>query len=87
MSDIGRSDVQDFADRLVAEGLSASTIRNALMPLRAILRRAVARGELAVSATAGVELPAMRGRRDRIASPEEAAALVAALPTTYHRAL
>jgi integrase len=87
LSDVGRSDVQDFADRLVAEGLSASTVRNALMPLRAILRRAVARGELAVSATAGVELPAVRGRRDRIASPEEAAALVAALPTTYDRAL
>jgi hypothetical protein len=30
--------------------------------------------------TLGLELPAVRGTRDRIASPEEAAALLAALP-------
>ena len=50
------------------------------MPLRAIFRRAVSRGEVAVNPTTGLELPAVRGRRDRIASPEEAAALLAALP-------
>jgi len=50
------------------------------MPLRVIYRRAVARGEVAVNPTSGVELPAVRGRRERIASPEEATALLAALP-------
>ena len=30
--------------------------------------------------TTGLELPAVRGRRDRIASPTEAAALIEALP-------
>lgn len=50
------------------------------MPLRAIYRRAVARGEVTVNPTTGLELPAVRGRRDRIASPAEAAALLAALP-------
>jgi integrase len=80
LSDIERAYVQDLADRLLAQGLDPSTIRNALMPLRAIYRRAVARGDVAVNPTTGLELPAVRGRRDRIASPEEAAALLDALP-------
>jgi hypothetical protein len=31
-----RNDLQDFVDRLRAEGLDASTIRNMLMPVRTI---------------------------------------------------
>jgi integrase len=80
LSDIGRVELQDFADRLLADGRDPSTVRNALMPLRAIYRRAIARGEVAVNPVSGLELPAVRGRRDRIASPDEAAALLAALP-------
>lgn len=49
------------------------------MPLRAIYRRAMARAEVAVNPTSGLQLPTPRGRRDRIASPEEAARLLAAL--------
>lgn len=64
----------------MAEGLDASTIRNTLMPLRTIYRRAFSRGEVAVNPTTGLELPAVRGRRERIASPQEAAALLDALP-------
>jgi integrase len=45
-----------------------------------VYRRAFARGDVAVNPTAGLELPAVRGKRDRIASPNEAAALLAALP-------
>ena len=52
------------------------------MPLRAIFRRAVARGEVALNPTTGLELPAVRGRRDRIASPNEAARLIEAAPET-----
>jgi integrase len=80
VSEIRRADLQDFADRLLGDGTDASTIRNTLMPLRAIFRRAVARGDVAVNPTSGLELPAVRGRRDRIASPDEAAKLIAALP-------
>ena len=79
LSAIGRRDIQDFADRLHADGLDASTIRNILMPLRAIYRRALARGDVAVNPTTGIELPAVRGKRDRIASREEARALIDAL--------
>src|SRR5262249_30644141 len=70
---------QDLADRLVSDGLNPSTIRNTLMPLRVIFRRAVTRGELTVNPTTALELPAVRGRRDRIASPDEATKLLAAL--------
>ena len=80
LSELSRLDLQDFADRMLADGRDPSTIRNTLMPLRAIYRRAVARGEVAVNPTAGLELPAVRGSRDRIVSPEEAAKLLAALP-------
>jgi integrase len=80
LSDITRADLQDVAEGMLAEGRDPSTIRNALMPLRAIFRRALSRGELAVNPTSGLELPAVRGRRDRIASPQEAADLLAALP-------
>jgi integrase len=76
---VRRVDLQDLVDRLLADGADASTIRNTLMPLRAIYRRAVGRGEITVSPTAGLELPAVRSRRDRIASPSEAAELLAAL--------
>jgi hypothetical protein len=80
LSEVRRVDLQDFADRLFAQGLDPSMIRNALMPLRAIYRRALSRGDVSVNPTTGLELPAVRGRRDRIATPQEAAALLAALP-------
>jgi integrase len=79
-SEIRRRDVQDLADRLLGQGLDPSTIRNTLMPVRAIYRRALARGDVAVNPTRGLELPAVRGKRDRIVSPEQAEALLAALP-------
>jgi integrase len=79
LSDVRRVDLQDLVDRLLAGGADASTIRNTLMPLRAIYRRAVGRGEISVNPTTGLELPAVRGRRDRIASPAEAGELLAAL--------
>lgn len=82
LGDIRRLDLQDFADRLKAEGLDPSTIRNAFMPVRAIYRRALARGDVAVNPTIGLDLPAVLGRRDRIAEPAEAVALIAALPET-----
>jgi integrase len=80
LCDITRTDLQDFADRMLAEGLDASTIRNTLMPLRAILGRALKRGEIAVNPTTALDLPAVRGRRDRIVNPSEATELLEALP-------
>jgi integrase len=81
LSEVQRRDVQDLADRLTAEGLSASTVQNTLDPLRVIFRRAIRREEgIAVDPTEGLELRRPDGRRDRIADPAEASALIAAMP-------
>jgi integrase len=81
LSDLTRNHVQDLADSLLAEDFNASAVRNAIMPLRAIYRGAVQRGDVAINPTHDLELQAVRGRRDRIATPEEAAALIGALPS------
>ena len=64
----------------MAEGAAASTVRNAVLPLRAIYRRAVSRSEVHLNPTEGLTLPAVRGRRDRVARPSEASALLEAAP-------
>jgi integrase len=80
LSEIRRSHLQDLCDGMLAEGADASTIRNTLMPVRAIYRRAVSRGDVTVNPTASLDLPAVRGRRDRIADPAEALELLGVLP-------
>ncbi len=80
LGQIQRRDVQNIADDMLAEGASASTIRNGLMPLRVTCRRALEDGDIAVNPCMHLRLPAVRGVRDRIASPDEAAKLLAALP-------
>jgi len=67
-------------EALRAEGLSPSTIRNTIDPLRAIYRRAIRNGVVTVNPTTDLELETGRGRRDRIAGPQEAASLIAAVP-------
>ncbi len=86
LSELDRVELQDLADRMLATGADPSTIRNAIAPVRAIYRRAVKRGEVAVNPTSGLELPASQGRRDRIADPAEAVELLGALPQ-HDRAL
>src|SRR3954453_8022288 len=80
LSGLERRDVQRLVDRWRAEGLSASTVQNSINPLQVIGRRAIRDGDLAIDPTDGLELPTTRGRRDRVASREEAAALIAAVP-------
>jgi len=79
LSRIQRRDIQRLADELLASGADPSTIRNALKPLQVIYRRAIEDGDLAVNPCERLRLPAARGRRERIASPAEAAALIAVL--------
>lgn len=77
-------DVQALADRLLAAGHDPSTVRNALMPLRVVYRRALRNGEVHVNPCTMIDLPAVRGRRDRIASRGQAAELIAALRLSDH---
>jgi integrase len=80
LTDVTRGDVQALVDRLIGEGHDASTIRNTLQPLRVLYRRAIRRGQATVNPTSDLELPSVQGKRDRVASPTEAAELVGALP-------
>lgn len=80
LSELTRADIQGFVDRLLTQGLAPSTIANTVNPLQAIYRHAVRRDLVAINPTRDVELPAARGRRERIASAAEAARLLKALP-------
>lgn len=81
LSSIRRRDLVDLIDRMAADGLDGSTIRNTLDPVRVIYRRALDREQVAVSPCTNLPIPAPRGQRDRIASPGEAVRLLAALPS------
>ena len=81
LNDLRRPDLQEFVNRLISKGVSPSTIQVTLLPLRAVFRRALSLGELAVNPCSGLETPAVRGRRERFASPAEATALIAAVPS------
>jgi integrase len=87
LGDVQRRHVQRLADRLVAERHSPSTVRNALLPLRVLFRRALRDNLVAFNPCDGVELPANRSARPEIVSDEVAAALVAALADRRERAL
>lgn len=70
---------------LIAEGRSASNIGVTLLPLRAIYREAIEEGIVAVNPTAGLKLPRVRSRRDRIATPDECEKLLAVLAVADRR--
>jgi integrase len=80
LNEVTRADVQRIADEMLGAGANASTVRNHIMPLRVVMRRALEDGEIAINPCVALRLPAVRGKRDRIVSPTEAAALLDALP-------
>ena len=84
LSEIGRADLQRLVALWQEEGLSASSIRNTVNALRAIYRSSdlLSDGSVAVNPTIGLRLPAVRGRRDRIAPPDEASRLLSVLPAS-----
>jgi len=79
LADMARPDWQALVDNLLADGVAPSTIGATLSAVSAIYRFEVSRGSLSKNPARGLELPAPSGGRERFASPEEAAALLAAL--------
>ena len=77
---IRRADLQALIDRWAADGVKPATIRNSLDPMRTIYRRSMVRDLVSVNPTANLEVPKVDNARERFASREEAAALIAALP-------
>lgn len=80
LQDVRAGDIQRLVDDLVGRGLNPSTARNSLLPLRAICRRALRQGDVNANPTAGVEIPAVRGRRTRIVTPAAALQLIQTAP-------
>ncbi len=64
LQDVRACDVQHLVDRLVGGGLNPSTVRNALLPLRAICRRALRQGDINANPT-----EASRSRPSAAAAP------------------
>lgn len=78
--DVRRSDVQAFADGLLAK-MSPHSASNVLNPLQAFFARGAKEELLAHNPTEGIDLPAGKSKRPRrIVGPAEAAAILAALP-------
>jgi integrase len=80
VTSLTRHHIQHLVDDLVATGAAPSTVRNAVLPLRAIMRREHHRDTIPENPTKRLLLPTVRGQRDRVARPSEAALLVATLP-------
>jgi integrase len=80
LADVGRGDLQALVDRLLGRGLSASKVRNVVIPIRVVFRHAIERDEVQANPASGLRLPNGHRPRDRAASATEAADLLAALP-------
>ena len=80
LAEVKRGNVQRLVDRLHADGLTGSTIRNKLDPLRVVFRRAVQDEEVVTNPTVALRLPALATSPKRIADPGRATALLDALP-------
>lgn len=72
LREIRHPDLQQLVDRLVADGCAPTTVQGAITPLRAIYRRAITRAHATDNPTRGLELPAVRSKPRRFASPAEA---------------
>lgn len=70
LNDIRRRDLQDLVDAMLGDAHHPSTIRNTLLPVRVIYRRALVRGDVVVKPTIGLELPAVRGTRVERSGPQ-----------------
>jgi integrase len=79
LNEIRPGRLAELIGEMQAMGLSAGSVRNRLMPLRATYRWAVQREIVMVNPTRSMQVPHDRGRRDRVASPEEADLLLATL--------
>jgi integrase len=78
LADITLGDLLRLKEQLQGSGCSDSTVRNTFVPLQAIYRRARRLGVVQMNPTAALELPTA-GVRERAATPEQAAELIAAL--------
>lgn len=85
---VERADLQRWVDELVSGGsLAPNSVCNIIVPLRTLYRWAKSRGMAHANPCDGLELPSGETKRDRIATPAEAARLIAALPAKDQAAM
>lgn len=72
--------IERAATKWLKDGISGSTIRNRLMPLRVIYADAIRNRDIAASPFAHVRLPKINGPRRRFVSWEEGENIIAILP-------
>lgn len=84
---LSRAEVQVWVDTLGADGLAPNTIRNIVTPLQALYAWAMPRDLAHINPCTGLRLPSGEQARDRVATPLEAAMLIAALPANDQAAL
>jgi integrase len=81
LAKLSRGDVQGVIDTLREGTLDASTIHNAIKPLRAMCRWALRRNLIATNPTTDLELPAIEGKRvEKVATRAQVDAMLAPLP-------
>jgi integrase len=80
LTDLRRAHLHRLVERLVGSGLTPSTIRNVVMPIRAVYRREQALSDGLASPLVGLDLPTGLGTRDRVAGLVEARELIGLLP-------
>ncbi len=82
ISRLQRPELQRWVDGLTTPERSPATVRNAVAALRALIGFAELRGWVHVNPCSGLRVPTGEKARDRIASPSEAATLIAAMRPT-----
>ncbi len=86
LAELVRGDVQRLVDKLHANGMSGSTIRNKLDPLRVVYRRALQDDEVSRNPTERLRLPAMDTKPHSVGSLERVGGLLDALPMSERAA-
>lgn len=81
-----RKQVQALVDAMRLMGLKPSTVHNKLDPLRVVCRRAARRDQIEQDPTTELDLPFVRGRRERVFTRDRARRLLDVLPP-FERAL
>lgn len=76
---ISRGELNQLVQELQATGAAAQTVKNVVVPLRALYRDALDLGHVVGNPTVGVRVPAGSGRRMRFLSPGEIVPLLDAL--------
>lgn len=79
IDELRRGRLNELVQDLNGRGLSAQTVRNALIPVRAVYRNLFGTERIEINPTRGIEVPSGVGRRMRILAPDEIDRVLAAI--------